>query len=360
MRDWEGLYLVVPPGGSFRETRRIELGPAALTIGRGDGCDVRVDVPGVDDEHARVSEVALIAIGPDCAIGDVPLDVGARRLVMPGDEIQIGSVVVAVEGHDPSILPPPPDGVARTPRGPKVRVVEGKNFGDELELREEGKAYVVGRHAACDLVLDDREVSREHLRVRRQGNEIHVQDLSSTRGSWIGRSNVYSGSSVAWERPRMLKLGATVLSLELPRELRKVAPRAQASAPMTPPPRQRRGKPHLALEPASSDGAISVELEAAPPSSGVPSASPVPSTGDVPVSEPISLATSSGGFPSSRGAALAGASVPLAGALAVPGPTRTAWKKSAPVIGKASGALILLVGALAILGAIFLVFSMME
>ena len=127
------MYLVVPPGGCFPETRRIELGPGALTIGRSEGCEIRVDVPGVDQEHAKISEVALIALGPDCAIGDVPLDPGSRRLVMPGDEIQIGSVVVALEGHDPSIAPPPPDAqtTQRIPGAPvpfdapRVRVVEG-------------------------------------------------------------------------------------------------------------------------------------------------------------------------------------------------------------------------------------------
>src|SRR3954463_7049341 len=97
------VYLVVPPDGCFPETRRIELGPGALTIGRAAGCEIRVDVPGVDEEHAKISEVALIALGADCAIGDVPLDAGSRRLVMPGDEIQIGSIVLALEGDDPSL-----------------------------------------------------------------------------------------------------------------------------------------------------------------------------------------------------------------------------------------------------------------
>src|SRR5262245_45517639 len=118
--------------------RRIELGPAALTIGRSETCEIQVDVPGVDGEHAKISEVALIAIGADCAVGDVPLDAGHRRLVMPGDEIQIGSVVVALEGSDPSIAPPALDplGRPRQVRPPRVRVVEGSNFGDELVLAE--------------------------------------------------------------------------------------------------------------------------------------------------------------------------------------------------------------------------------
>ena len=205
------MYLVVPPGGCFPETRRIELGPAALTIGRAESCEIRVDVPGVDQEHAKISEVALIALGPDCAIGDVPLDPGSRRLLMPGDEIQIGSVVLALEGDDPSIAPRSPDQQI-TQRlgnphieGLRVRVVEGSNFGDELLLKEENREYTLGRGANCDLVIEDREVSREHVKLVRRGYNVFVQDLSSTRGSWLGRAAVYTGATVEWARPRMLR-----------------------------------------------------------------------------------------------------------------------------------------------------------
>lgn len=321
------MHLVVPPGGSFRETRKIELGPQALTIGRGASCDVRLDVPGVDEEHAKISEVALIAIGADCAVGDVPLDPGNRRLIMPGDEIQIGSVVLALEGQDPSLVPPPPTAAgenpvvgARVPRGPTIRVVEGANFGDELVLGEEERPYVVGRSATCDLVLEDREVSREHLKLVRRGYRVFIQDQSSTRGSWLGRSAVYPESTIEWQRPRMLKVGATVLSLELPEEVRHTAPRAVPSAGMTPPPRAAKTPP--APEPAAASEAIT----SPPPPSVVPASV-------VPPSAPLAA----GGVSQRR-----------------------AWKRSGLVVGKATGIALLALCGLAILGALFVVFSLLE
>jgi hypothetical protein len=47
---------------------------------------------------------------------------------------------------------------------------------------------------------------------------------------------------------------------------------------------------------------------------------------------------------------------------AAPGraPNRKAWKSGGPVIGKASGLLLLALAALTILGALFVVFSLME
>ncbi len=370
------VHLVVPPGGIFRETRRIELGPRPLSIGRAESCDVRLDVPGVDGEHAKVSEVALVAMGPDCAIGDVPLDAGGRRLVMPGDEIQIGSVVLALEGEDPSLLPQTTEdaqagsalGRPRLARqtglvGPRIRVVEGSNFGDELVLAEEGRPYVVGRAPKCDLVLEDREVSREHVKLVRKGYRVYLHDPSSTRGSWLGRAAVYQGSTVEWTRPRMLKVGATVLALELPEEVRRAAPPAQASAPMTPPPRARTG---------------GFGSTPAPPHPAAPSSpSPLPSPSSAPDSIPPAYAPTPVVVVSSGpgGAAAVGhgaASLDEGSASGVrPGgassstppprsPRRTAWKKNGAPLGRGAGLLLLLLAGVAVLGAILVVFSLME
>lgn len=357
------MYLVVPPGGCFRETRRIELGPNPLRIGRAEANDVRVDVPGVDDEHARISEIALIAIGADCAIGDVPLDTGARRLVMPGDEIQIGSVVVALEGDDPSLQSSPPAEGDPSPRqnpGPKVRVVEGANFGDELVLAEEGREYVVGRHGSCDLVLEDREVSREHLRVKRRGYSVFIQDLSSTRGSWLGRAPLYPGATVEWLRPRMLRVGATVLSLELPAEIRRAAHAAQVSAPMTPEPRRRQPLPGHET-PQSSPSAQPSPANSPPAPSGDPAAPPpIRQVTERLLASPPPPAPPNEG----SGAVLAAATAPAASAhvasLTIPGPSRKAWKKQGAMLSRRSAFLLAVLAVIVIVALIWLVFYAMD
>lgn len=351
------MHLVVPPGGSFRDTRRIELDERVLTIGRGEGCDVRVDIPGVDDEHAKISAMALVAIGNDCAIGDVPLDAGQRRLVSPGDEIQIGSVVLAVDGHDPG---------SERPAGPRIRVVEGQNFGAELVLTAENREYVIGRSQKADLVLEDREVSREHLKIVRRGFAVYIYDASSTRGSWLGRSAVYQGTKVEWERRRMLKVGATVLSLDLPEDARKAVPAAQASAPLAMPAKQK--KP---AAPESSPGV------APPPSSaGAPAvAEPEPTPGIVayhyeakpasvrtPVAPEVAVTTAGMGESKAPEVVLDMVSpTPAAAPSRVSmSADRTAWKKSGPTIGKTSGILLLALAGIAVLGVIFVVFTLIE
>ncbi len=349
------MHVVVPPGGCFRELRKIELGPRMMTVGRAEHCEIRVDVPGVDDEHAKLSETLLAAVGPDCAVGDVPLDAGQRRLVMPGDEVQIGSVVLALEDDAPASVAAS-NHLVEIPaltatRPPRVRVAEGQNVGAELYLVEEGREYVVGRAPSCDLVLEDREVSREHLKLVRQGYVVHIRDQSSTRGSWLGRSTVYPGATIEWTRPRMLRVGATVLALSVPDAVRRAGGLAQASAPMTPEPRRKRSVP-----PAPSAGPPPfVSRGAADPPAFVPRGSDPPPSSPGGVEDPL------------LGVAYAPASDASGNLLevapSIPPPdagSRTAWRKPGPSLGKAATLALLAIAGLAIAGGLLVMFSLLE
>jgi hypothetical protein len=139
----------------------------------------------------------------------------------------------------------------------------------------------------------------------------------------------------------MLKVGATVLSLDIPDDPRRLRIAAQLNAPMAPPPRARHSSrpPAAAVPtgPATNVVAYHYEAKSAPPPQ--PSAGPSPRS----VSGARDLQRS---VPPPRPSAPAGG--------------RTAWKKSGPTIGKASGLLLLALAGIAILGALFVVFSLME
>ena len=120
------------------------------------------------------------------------------------------------------------------------------------------------------------------------------------------------------------------------------APPAQASAPHTPPPRSKQVPPSPTSSAPASRGAQSrYETTPSPPSS---SSTPAP----------VHYAARPQSVPPGQPAPMP-ASVPPP-----KGPARKAWKKSGPVIGKASGLLLLALAALTILGALFVVFSLME
>jgi DNA segregation ATPase FtsK/SpoIIIE, S-DNA-T family len=78
--------------------------------------------------------------------------------------------------------------VGRAPKprptaGLSVDVVGGRDAGRFCSLRY--GQIVVGRGPGCDLVLDDPDVSREHLRVTVDDRAVVVQDLGSTNGTSI-------------------------------------------------------------------------------------------------------------------------------------------------------------------------------
>jgi len=63
-----------------------------------------------------------------------------------------------------------------------ARIVVSRDGVIEREVRIEREATVVGRHPACDIVLDDPAVSLRHLLLRVVDRTLCAEDLESTNG----------------------------------------------------------------------------------------------------------------------------------------------------------------------------------
>jgi DNA-binding winged helix-turn-helix (wHTH) protein len=44
---------------------------------------------------------------------------------------------------------------------------------------------ILGRDEECDLTLSERQISRQHIRIFKQGDMYHIQDLDSKNGTWV-------------------------------------------------------------------------------------------------------------------------------------------------------------------------------
>ncbi len=51
---------------------------------------------------------------------------------------------------------------------------------------------VIGRSPECDIILPDRQVSRRHARIFRQGDTYYIEDLHSKNGTWVNGVPVYN------------------------------------------------------------------------------------------------------------------------------------------------------------------------
>lgn len=69
-----------------------------------------------------------------------------------------------------------------------LEVLEGPQKGHVFRLERE--ETIVGRLPYCDVLLTERNVSRQHARVVRTRGEFHVEDMNSTNGTFLNGKRV--------------------------------------------------------------------------------------------------------------------------------------------------------------------------
>lgn len=82
----------------------------------------------------------------------------------------------------------------------------GPAVGQRFELAR--RSLIVGRDPACDLVIDDVEVSRRHARLLAQGGGYTIEDLGSTNGTFVNGER--ARGIVALKPDDVLRLGDQV------------------------------------------------------------------------------------------------------------------------------------------------------
>jgi pSer/pThr/pTyr-binding forkhead associated (FHA) protein len=123
--------------------------------------------------------------------------------------------VSTVDGPDAEAVSTPPRCV--------LLVEEGPLAGRRLEVRS--KLEIGRQGTGC--ALDDEQVSRRHAVVRVGDDDVVIEDLGSTNGTWVNRLRI--DSPVALHDGDVVRVGTTTLAVQLPPHA-AVAPRAKADA----------------------------------------------------------------------------------------------------------------------------------
>ena len=219
-------------------SQSIALTSTRVWIGRGEACDLRLEHASVDPRHASVRpwerEWVLVDHGSrgGSSVGDVPLLNGIHRVIRRGDRIRVGQL--ALELRDEETAPPLPTNVTREiamhvlrgalrghhhPEVMSVRVTEGPSTSLSMGMPEEGRPYVIGRATESDLSLADADVSRAHAEVVRRGASVFIRDLGSSGGTRLGVELLTPHHEIQWPRGTMLRVGQSVLALDLPLDM---------------------------------------------------------------------------------------------------------------------------------------------
>ena len=93
----------------------------------------------------------------------------------------------------------------------KLHVLNGPEMGQSFELKD-GPTYV-GRSEGNDIQIDDKTISRRHLKIVQRDNRLFVTDLKSENGTFIGGDIVTSGLEVEVEEGATLTMGMCMICL---------------------------------------------------------------------------------------------------------------------------------------------------
>ncbi|MCW2739592.1 MAG: domain containing protein [Blastococcus sp.] len=173
------------------------------------GRDSAVDVEVTAREGDTLATV-LTALGPVLGLPTPDIWAGSSRLP---DDLPLSAAQLlhgAVLG-----LGGPVRGTDRTRRSSalELRVVGGPDAGHTVPLTQ--GSHVLGRGRGASVLIDDPDVSRQHVAVHVGGGAVTVADLGSTNGSRLGDQDL-DDRPRPWPTGELLRLGATAVSLAGP------------------------------------------------------------------------------------------------------------------------------------------------
>jgi hypothetical protein len=191
---------------------------AAATAGGGvvDG----ISLPGLPSGALSIVPTPFGAVLVDVRARGLRLDgrslpAGARRLLRPGDRLELGSTVLELELPEEAtralasaLLADAADAMLLV--RPRLVVVEGPDAGARLALRDEA---VVGRDSGADLRLHDARASRRHAKFTIRGGAAAVRDLGSKNGLTVNGRSVRGGAAPIAPGD-LVAIGDTLLAFE--------------------------------------------------------------------------------------------------------------------------------------------------
>ena len=83
---------------------------------------------------------------------------------------------------------------------PVLVVIHGMMLHHQWMMEKD--SITVGRDDVCDVVIPERKISRQHIRIYRQHSDFFIEDLHSSNGTWIngkkleGTSALFDGDEI--------------------------------------------------------------------------------------------------------------------------------------------------------------------
>jgi adenylate cyclase len=93
----------------------------------------------------------------------------------------------------------------------KLYILNGPEMGQSFELRD-GTTYV-GRSLENDIRIEDKTVSRRHLKIIKTGNKLFITDLKSRNGTFFNGNLIAPGIELQAKEGELIAIGMSVICL---------------------------------------------------------------------------------------------------------------------------------------------------
>ena len=179
--------------GAEAEAQQWPVSEGNLTLGRAKDCAISIPDARLSRRHSELrchgGQVTIADLG---SINGTFVNGKRIDLAQPlqnGDRVRVGPFEFLFE-----VLAPPPAEVPERPtvvmeepsQLPRLEVSSGPQRGHVFDLtRERTLVGRVGHGQPCDILLQDRAVSRPHAEILRQDNGFLLKDLGSANGTLV-------------------------------------------------------------------------------------------------------------------------------------------------------------------------------
>ncbi|MBT6492898.1 MAG: FHA domain-containing protein, partial [Deltaproteobacteria bacterium] len=192
------LTAVISLEDDRRQALTYESSAQALVMGRDESSDFQLPVSTISRQHARIFETDGVYLIEDLGsthgtvVNGNPLEKGDKVILRDGDIIELtrAKITCAIEIEDldrPDPMEATQAIAARAVQGilgrlqndddsgPYFRILSGVDEGKRLLLASPVTEWYMGRAQECELMLNDKNVSRKHALVKKDWNGYTIE-----------------------------------------------------------------------------------------------------------------------------------------------------------------------------------------
>ena len=94
----------------------------------------------------------------------------------------------------------------------KLYVMGGKKEHQSFDVKSE--TIYIGRDPENDIQIDDKYISRRHLKLQRKGNQYFIQDLNTKNGTFVNGKQINPNNPFALGEGHTIVIGMSVICLD--------------------------------------------------------------------------------------------------------------------------------------------------